>query len=250
MANRGGQVTDDTQMTLFTAEGLIRGFVRGWSGGGGSVPEAVHGAYQRWLLTQEQDGPDLLPLQAPYDGWLLRQQFLYARRAPGNACMTGVAYHREFETPSMFGQPGPINAHSKGCGTVMRSAPFGLARLGVEQAFGLAAQCAQLTHGHPTGYLAAGAFAALIERVTAGTDLRTAVEETIEQTAGFGPPPRRPSRRCGGPCCSPTRATRAPSGWSGSASAGSPRSAWPSPCTARWRAARARPVPGGPCCSR
>ncbi|MFC9325307.1 ADP-ribosylglycohydrolase family protein [Kitasatospora sp. NPDC057015] len=183
--SRGWQVTDDTQMTLFTAEGLIRGFVRGWTGGGGSVPQAVHGAYQRWLLTQEQDAPDLLPLQKPYDGWLLRQPFLYARRAPGNACMTGVGQHREFEAPSAFGLPGPINSHSKGCGTVMRSAPFGLARLGVEQAFGLAAQCAQLTHGHPTGYLAAGAFAALIERVTAGTPLRAAVDETIEQTAGW-----------------------------------------------------------------
>ncbi len=180
---RHWEVTDDTQMTLFTAEGMIRGFVRGWSGGGGSVPEAVHGAYQRWLLTQEQDEPARLPQAAPYDGWLLRQPFLYARRAPGNACMSGVAQHRTFETPSVFGEPGPINAHSKGCGTVMRSAPFGLARLGVEQAFGLAAQCAQLTHGHPTGYLAAGAFAALVERVTTGTRLRTAVEETIEQTA-------------------------------------------------------------------
>ena len=183
-SRRGWQVTDDTQMTLFTAEGMIRGFARGWSGGGGSVPEAVHGSYQRWLLTQEQDGPDPQPVH-PYDGWLLRQQFLYARRAPGNACMSGVANHREFEAPAVFGQPGPVNAHSKGCGTVMRSAPFGLARLGVEQAFALAAQCGQLTHGHPTGYLAAGAFAALVERVTAGMELRAAVEQTIEQTAAW-----------------------------------------------------------------
>ncbi|MFD0347884.1 ADP-ribosylglycohydrolase family protein [Kitasatospora aburaviensis] len=61
---RIAEVTDDTQMTLFTAEGLIRGFVRGWSGGGGSVPEAVHGAYRRWLLTQNQGAPDRHPLPA------------------------------------------------------------------------------------------------------------------------------------------------------------------------------------------
>ena len=113
---RHWEVTDDTQMTLFTAEGLIRGFVRGWSGNGGSVPEAVHAAYQRWMLTQGQDAPDLLPGQDPYDGWLLRQEFLYARRAPGNACMTGVAQHRAFEAPSAFGRPGPINAHSRAAG--------------------------------------------------------------------------------------------------------------------------------------
>lgn len=177
------EVTDDTQMTLFTAEGLIRGFVRGWTGGGGSVPEAVHGAYQRWLLTQQQGAPDRTEPPWPYDGWLLRQSFLFARRAPGNACLSGTAHHRMFEAPSPMGRPGPVNAGSKGCGTVMRSAPFGLARLGPEQAFGLAAQCAQITHGHPTGYLAAGAFAALVERVAAGTPLWTAVGETIEQTA-------------------------------------------------------------------
>ncbi|RGD60144.1 ADP-ribosylglycohydrolase family protein [Kitasatospora xanthocidica] len=175
------EVTDDTQMTLFTAEGLIRGFVRGWTGGGGSVPEAVHGAYRRWLRTQFQDAPDTGPQPRPYDGWLLSRPFLYARRAPGNACLSGVSEHPVFEAPSAIGLTGPINPGSKGCGTVMRSAPFGLARLGVEQSFGLAVQCAQLTHGHSTGYLAAGAFAALVERLAHGTEPWAAVGETVEQ---------------------------------------------------------------------
>ncbi|MEU4113086.1 ADP-ribosylglycohydrolase family protein [Kitasatospora sp. NPDC028055] len=175
------EVTDDTQMTLFTAEGLIRGFVRGWSGGGGSVPEAVHGAYRRWLRTQYQGAPDTGPQPRPYDGWLLGRPFLYARRAPGNACLSGVSEHPVFEAPAPIGSPGPINPGSKGCGSVMRAAPFGLARLGVEQSFGLAVQCAQLTHGHPTGYLAAGAFAALVERLAAGTEPWAAVGETVEQ---------------------------------------------------------------------
>ncbi|WP_371518412.1 ADP-ribosylglycohydrolase family protein [Kitasatospora sp. NBC_01300] len=175
------EVTDDTQMTLFTAEGLIRAFVRGWTGGGGSVPEAVHAAYRRWLLTQRQDSPATAPQPRPYDGWLLTRPFLYASRAPGNACMSGVSEHPEFESPSVIGQPGPINPDSKGCGTVMRSAPFGLARLGVELSFGLAVQCAQLTHGHPTGYLSAGAFAALVERLANGTEPWAAVGETVEQ---------------------------------------------------------------------
>lgn len=63
----------------------------------------------------------------------------------------------------------------------MRSAPFGLLRLGPEQAFELAVEGAQLTHGHPTGYLAAGALAALIERVVEGRPVRDAVEETLAQ---------------------------------------------------------------------
>lgn len=162
----GDQVTDDTQMTLFTAEGLLRG--------GG--PAAVKDAYHRWLLTQRLPGPEREP-----DGWLLGHPFLYASRAPGNACLSGLTEHPRYEPAAEFGRPGPVNPHSKGCGTVMRSAPFGLLGLGAEEAFRQAAECAQLTHGHPTGYLAAGAFAALVERVTAGAPLDAAVAGTIGQ---------------------------------------------------------------------
>ncbi|MEV4556582.1 ADP-ribosylglycohydrolase family protein [Kitasatospora sp. NPDC049285] len=163
---RGGEVTDDTQMTLFTAEGLIRG----------GRPSDLHQAYRRWLLTQRLPGPERQP-----DGWLLAQPFLYASRAPGGACLSGIGGSPEFRGLVPFGQDGRVNPQSKGCGTVMRSAPFGLIGLGAEQAFELAAQCAQLTHGHPTGYLAAGAFAALVERLAAGAELPAAVEETIAQ---------------------------------------------------------------------
>ena len=47
-----GAITDDTQMTLFTAEGLIRAHLR-WLRRGVSEPAAVvRGAYLRWLQTQ------------------------------------------------------------------------------------------------------------------------------------------------------------------------------------------------------
>ncbi|GAA2096039.1 ADP-ribosylglycohydrolase family protein [Kitasatospora saccharophila] len=163
-ADRGGQVTDDTQMTLFTAEGLLRG----------GRPEDLHAAYRRWFLTQRL--PE--PLRDP-DGWLAAQDFLYASRAPGNACTTGVA--TDYRPAAPFGQDGPVNPNSKGCGTVMRSAPFGLVGLDPQQAFQQAAVAAQLTHGHPTGYLAAGAFAALIARVAAGTPLRPALDAVLAQ---------------------------------------------------------------------
>lgn len=48
-----GAVTDDTQMTLFTAEGLLRAIVR-LNGRGICDPVAVvKNAYQRWLKTQD-----------------------------------------------------------------------------------------------------------------------------------------------------------------------------------------------------
>ncbi|WP_280399410.1 ADP-ribosylglycohydrolase family protein [Nocardia carnea] len=162
-------VTDDTQMTLFTAEALLR------CPPGGDAVAAVRRAYLRWLRTQLDPGPAPEP-----DGWLAAQRFLYAVRAPGNACMTGLRRQStELLRPRPFGEPGPVNAHSKGCGTVMRSAPFGLTASGPAAAFDLAARCGQLTHGHPTGYLAAGAFAALVEQSIQGVDLSAAVGDVV-----------------------------------------------------------------------
>ncbi|WP_042420981.1 ADP-ribosylglycohydrolase family protein, partial [Streptacidiphilus anmyonensis] len=171
------EVTDDTQMTLFTAEGLLLS-PRPTSE---AVLPAVHAAYRRWLRTQCEAAPK------PDATGLLAEGWLYASRAPGNACLSGLEAHAEppVSVPVAPGEPGPVNPGSKGCGTVMRSAPFGLLGLGVEQSFRLASDCAQLTHGHPTGYLAAGAFAALVERLVAGVDPGVAVTETIAQTAAF-----------------------------------------------------------------
>lgn len=169
------QITDDTQMTLFTAEGLLR------SAPGADPLPALRRAYLRWWQTQRQEVP------APHvDGWLASLPFLYAARAPGNACMSGLGQQsRGFVAPNPFGESGPVNPHSKGCGTVMRSAPIGLAGMGSDLAFTTAARAAQLTHGHPTGYLAAGAFAALIDRVVSGVELSIAVRETIAQLTTF-----------------------------------------------------------------
>ncbi|WP_255526419.1 ADP-ribosylglycohydrolase family protein [Nocardia sp. XZ_19_385] len=90
-----------------------------------------------------------------------------------------------YETPVPLGKPGKVNTNSKGCGTVMRSAPFGLAGYGSDIAFNASARAAQLTHGHPTGYLAAGAFAALLDRILGGLDLRTALRQSITQLSQF-----------------------------------------------------------------
>lgn len=169
------RITDDTQMTLFTAEGLLR-----CAPGADAVPALRH-AYLRWLHTQQAPGPAAEP-----DGWLATHSLLYAVRAPGNACMTGLGRQTaELLPPRPFGTEGPVNAHSKGCGTVMRSAPFGLTGAGPAAAFDLAARCGQLTHGHPTGYLAAGAFAALIEYSIQGVALRTAVQDVVARLRGI-----------------------------------------------------------------
>ncbi|NAS24285.1 ADP-ribosylglycohydrolase family protein [Herbidospora sp. NEAU-GS84] len=160
-----GLVTDDTQMTLFTVEGLIRGSVRDRERGHVHVPSVVRHAYLRWLDTQDHPAPpdpgDLLHRT----GWLREQTWLYARRAPGNACLSGLR--------------GQVNADSKGCGTVMRSAPFGLGPWPVGQAYAWAAECSRLTHGHPTAAASAGALAAIVHHLVNDTTLENAVAATL-----------------------------------------------------------------------
>ncbi|MBF6330683.1 ADP-ribosylglycohydrolase family protein [Nocardia transvalensis] len=163
------EITDDTQMTLFTAEGLLR------CAPGADPAPVLRRAYLRWLTTQVEAKPAPVP-----DGWLAGRPFLYAMRSPGHACTSGLRQQaEEYLAPHLPGEPGPVNPNSKGCGTVMRSAPFGLAALGPDRAFEAAMRCAQLTHGHPTGYLAAGAFAALIDSVLSGVELPIALRDTI-----------------------------------------------------------------------
>ncbi|BCB77517.1 ADP-ribosylglycohydrolase family protein [Phytohabitans flavus] len=167
-------VTDDTQMTLFTVDGLIRASVRA-DRGVVHPPSVVYRAYLRWLDTQR------LPAPPPdVSGWLAAQPWLYNRRAPGNACLSGLS------SPGMGTPHQPKNPDSKGCGTVMRSAPFGLypqPSATPEAVFDLSVKCATQTHGHPTGYLAAGAFAAIIRTLVDGEDLRAAVTVALDLLA-------------------------------------------------------------------
>ncbi|MGK5531680.1 ADP-ribosylglycohydrolase family protein [Streptomyces sp. URMC 129] len=171
---RRGAITDDTQMTLFTVDGLIRAHVRRDTGAW-HPPTDVHAAYRRWYTTQREWGPDERRAE---DGWLAKQEWLYSRRAPGRACLSGLA------DPAMGTTDKPKNPDSKGCGTVMRSAPFGLL-VGWEPqlVFQLSVECAAQTHGHPTGVLAAGAFAAMVHALVRGDGMDAAVQKALAQLA-------------------------------------------------------------------
>jgi ADP-ribosylglycohydrolase len=161
---RAGAITDDTQMTLFSLEGLLRSHVRA---PGGTISDAlpiIHRAYLRWLLTQGARPPiDIGKL----DGWLFDLKSLHSRRAPGNTCLSAL------EAASFLGAFA-VN-DSKGCGGVMRAAPFGFFDV-AERAFALAADAARLTHGHPPGYLAAGHLGALIALLLEGRRLDEALD--------------------------------------------------------------------------
>ena len=195
------KISDDTQMTLFTAEGLLLAAP-------GEEVEEVRLAYLRWLQTQRE------PMPPMGSEGLAAQPWLYSRRAPGNACVSGL---RDGARPG-------VNPDSKGCGTVMRSAPFGL-RFDPQRAFDLAEQCSALTHGHPTAGASAGAFAMITAHLMNGDAPQRAVSDTLHAPArGFGPSEtadvlQRRTRWPGGSRPDRTRANR----WAGLDRRGGPR---------------------------
>jgi ADP-ribosylglycohydrolase len=168
---RSGAITDDTQMTLFTAEGLIRARVRAELKGICNLPSVVRYAYVRLLSTQgiEPHPSDQGCGSAWRNGWLLAQPELHARRAPGRTCIAGLLDGRIGTLAE------PLNT-SKGCGTVMRVAPVAVLHLAGVDAFAVGCETAALTHGHATAILAAGALALTLGYVLEGASLHTALD--------------------------------------------------------------------------
>ncbi|GAA4620742.1 ADP-ribosylglycohydrolase family protein [Saccharopolyspora hordei] len=167
-----GAITDDTQMTLFTAEGLIRGSIANRLLGSDDPLPEVQLAYQRWLHTQGVDweaaaGPFLADHPAP-DGWLVEVPGLFATRAPGKTVWRALARFGDGHPAGSFDER--IN-DSKGCGGVMRAAPAALWSTDPAQVFRLAARTAALTHSHPAGYHSAGALAVIVQQALLGRGL-------------------------------------------------------------------------------
>ncbi|CAN5471835.1 N/A [soil metagenome] len=171
---RIGAITDDTQMTLFTAEGLLRGFVRQRMRGICSPVGMVGAAYQRWLVTQGASNP-ALSRESNATGWLIGLEALHSRRAPGTTCLSALRAAASYGAVA--------DNDSKGCGGVMRVAPVGLMmwRFGndMNQAFDLACEVCALTHGHPTGQLTGGVLAAMVHGLLDDASLRDALDGAL-----------------------------------------------------------------------
>ncbi|MER6991445.1 ADP-ribosylglycohydrolase family protein [Saccharopolyspora hirsuta] len=171
------QISDDTQMMLFTLEGLIRAHIarRIKPVDNDPVPEVQH-AYQRWFHTQNQPwpqagGPYAQHLQQP-DGWLITNHALFAARAPGSTCMSALA---RFAQTHQHATPQAAINDSKGCGGVMRAAPVAVWSHDPAEVFYAAVGTAALTHSHPSGYLSAGVLAVIVHQLIRDVPLPEAV---------------------------------------------------------------------------
>ncbi|WP_086668199.1 ADP-ribosylglycohydrolase family protein [Lentzea kentuckyensis] len=173
-------ITDDTQMTLFTFEAMIRAHVSERINGNANFDNIVQHAYQRWLHTQKTPWAKargtLSTLDEP-DGWLITHQDLFRMRAPGLTCTSALQEFARTGVASTAEQP--VN-NSKGCGGVMRVAPIAWYAENAYAAFYQATKAAALTHGHPSGYLSAGVFAVLVQEALQGKGLLDGVEAALQ----------------------------------------------------------------------
>ncbi|MGM7670037.1 ADP-ribosylglycohydrolase family protein [Microbacterium sp. A93] len=166
-------VSDDTQLTLFVLDGLLDWIEWANEGTMADPAASVWLSCLRWYRTQTGQIPEGAP--PPPTRWLDAHPELQVRRAPGNACLSGLSA-KDMGLPRQ-----PQNPDSKGCGTVMRSAPYGMVP-GLEDhlVVSLARQGAVLTHGHPAAWTAAAAFALMVSRLMAGRGFAEAVTEALD----------------------------------------------------------------------
>lgn len=168
-------VSDDTQMTLFTANGMLMGITRGCMRGIGGQPENyVDGAYVDWYYTQTGKKQT----DSFHYTWLRDLPELAHNRAPGTTCMSACE--------ALFNNKHPQN-NSKGCGGIMRVAPMGLfnAAHSIYDTHCLAeagAKIAKTTHLHPLGYLPAALLTLLLERIVPQTpeQVKASVNDIIQ----------------------------------------------------------------------
>ena len=155
-------ISDDTQMTLFTACGLLNAKEQGKA-----LKYAICEAYLEWYNTQigKRSG-------RRKDCWIGELPELNNRRAPGNTCITALQ--------SILRGKDPYN-NSKGCGGIMRTAPVALygavwrdtpegepleGRISnIKDVDMLAADAAEITHQHPLGWLPSALEAHIIYRI-------------------------------------------------------------------------------------
>lgn len=175
-------ISDDTQMTLFTANALLNSIAETEKNRDlGKLIFNIGSCYVDWLLTQTLDYP---VTEIKTNSWLMNVPDLFSRRSPGNTCLSAL-YQRMKGIGSSIAHP---TNDSKGCGGVMRVAPIGLfnikRKLTIEETDIIAAEASALTHGHELGYIPAAALAHIVRRTAPeNMPLDKAVDDMI-QTVG------------------------------------------------------------------
>ncbi|WP_026532799.1 ADP-ribosylglycohydrolase family protein [Arthrobacter sp. H41] len=171
---------EDTQLTLYTVDGLVDALE--WANDGVAADETacLWLAYLRWLATQGEVPAPIAPSPPPRP--IDRHAVLHARRNPGSTSISGL------RTGEMGTRHRPVNQSAQDAGAMSRSAPFGLVpRIPLGMVDKLTRDAAALTHGHSAARTAAVVFATLIHRIVVEfSPLSDAVDRAVEQAGAAG----------------------------------------------------------------
>ncbi|TWF91594.1 ADP-ribosylglycohydrolase family protein [Saccharopolyspora dendranthemae] len=180
-----GRLGSDTQLLLFSVEGVLRANIARRAGDTDDPIRHLQHAYQRWLHTQHLSWPRAAGVflrEAPEpDGWLVRQRALFQTRNPGRTMMRTLIAFAKGQQP--IGSPDHPVSDSAGSSAIMRAVPAALWSDDPSEVFALGMRSAALTHGHTTALLSAGALGFLTSRLLVGEPLADAVTGALAQLA-------------------------------------------------------------------
>lgn len=163
-------ISDDTQMTLFTANGILLGAKDG------SYIKSTYDCYKEWFITQNCDYETKSKIRSLLVSWLMDVPELWSRRAPGFTCLNTIS------SGKMGSVRNSLN-DSKGCGGIMRVAPVGLFFKNtkmISQTDMVAAEISAITHGHELGYIPAACLAHIVNLVShSDISLKDAIMDSL-----------------------------------------------------------------------
>ena len=167
-----GTITDDTHMTFYTIDGLIKSAIKNFNPN--KVPDVkiLLESYKDWLKAQNLKS--MTEGIKFHHGWISDIENLNHKRTPGGSCKQAIA-------SGIIGTLVNRVNNSKGNGAIMRMAPVGLMYYeNPKIAFEAGVDIGCLTHGHPEGYLPAGCLASIIANLIQGKSLEQSIDNTIE----------------------------------------------------------------------
>ncbi|MEP1448943.1 MAG: ADP-ribosylglycohydrolase family protein [Paraglaciecola sp.] len=166
-----GKSSDDTQLNLFTAEGIIyskytiKHSVNDYQLMNDTIVREVARAYQRWLHTQSE--ASIFCEEIDIETGLVSFPELNQRVEPGDTCLSAL---KDMQYPSdsayNFSKGSGVTIKNLPIAMVYAAQPLSLHSLSCHQkalaSFDLGFKVAQITHGHPIAKLTAATIATIL----------------------------------------------------------------------------------------
>ena len=170
-------ISDDTQLTMYTATGLLTAYTVATIRGTGHIFNStpVFDAYMNWYEMQEG-----LKIKTPYS-FLINIPEINQKRSRGYTSL--AALRDAYINMKVWGKRERALNKSMSSSAVMRVAPVGLFcsrfdKVKVEQVAELAEKVGAITHGHSMSHMSCAYLATLIYHLSNGVEMDEAVKET------------------------------------------------------------------------